>query len=59
LAEGNLINDTFYRANARLAIFFREADYAACEQVRSEAVKRDETRRRADCLSPNHLHLPL
>jgi putative transposase len=58
-AEGGLIYHALNRANARLAIFDGDADYAAFERVLAQAVARHEMRLLADCLMPNHFHLLL
>jgi putative transposase len=47
------------RANARLKIFEREADYLAFERVLAEAQDRVPMRILAWCLMPNHWHLVL
>ncbi len=47
------------RANARLAIFDTDADYAAFERVLHQAVARFDMRLLAYCLMPNHFHLLL
>jgi putative transposase len=56
-AEGGLIYHALNRANARLAIFAEEGDYAAFEQVLAEAVARHAMRLLAYCVMPNHFHL--
>ncbi len=58
-AEVRLIYHALNRANARLAIFDRDADYAAFERVLQQAVTRFDMRRLAYCLMPNHFHLLL
>jgi putative transposase len=47
------------RANARLRIFHKDADYVAFENVLAEAVPRVGMRLLAYCLLPNHWHLVL
>ena len=56
-ADGGLIYHVLNRANARMTIFEKEADYEAFETVLDEAVARTETRLLAYCLLPNHWHL--
>ena len=58
-AEGGLIYHTLNRANARLAIFEDDEDYAAFERVLAQAIARDGMRLLAYCLMPNHFHLLL
>jgi len=58
-AEGGLIYHVLNRANARMTIFGKDADYQAFEQVLQEAVDRTQTRLLAYCLMPNHWHLVL
>jgi hypothetical protein len=42
------------RANARMTIFEKEADYAAFEEVLEEAVERTQMRLLAYCVLPDH-----
>ena len=56
-AEGGYVYHVLNRANARLTIFRKDADYAAFETVLQEAVERTQTRLLAYCLMPNHWHL--
>jgi putative transposase len=58
-AEGGLIYHALNRANARLAIFDNDDDYAAFERVLAQAVVRYDMRLLAYCLMPNHFHLLL
>ena len=58
-AEGGLIYHALNRANARLAIFDNDDDYAAFEQVLQQAVARFDVRLLSYCLMPNHFRLPL
>lgn len=58
-AEGGLVYHALNRANARLAIFDTEEDYAAFQRVLAQAVVRDDMRLLAYCLMPNHFHLVL
>ncbi|MCH8804896.1 MAG: transposase [Planctomycetes bacterium] len=44
------------RAVARLPLFHRRVDYAACERVMLEANERHPTRILAWCLMRNHWH---
>jgi putative transposase len=56
-AEGGYVYHVLNRANARMTIFEKDADYVAFESVLAEAVEREETRLLAYCLMPNHWHL--
>ena len=56
-AEGGLIYHVLNRANARLAMFETDEDYAAFERVLAQAVVRDGMRLLAYCVMPNHFHL--
>ena len=56
-AEGGFVYHVLNRANARMTIFERDADYEAFERVLEEAVERTNTRLLAYCLMPNHWHL--
>ena len=56
-AEGGFVYHVLNRANARMTIFERDADYEAFERVLEEAVERTKTRLLAYCLMPNHWHL--
>ena len=56
-AEGGLIYHALNRANARLAIFETDEDYAAFERVLAQAVVRSDMRLLAYCLMPDHFHL--
>ncbi len=58
-AEGGLIYHALNRANARLAIFDNDDDYAAFERVLQQAIARFDMRLLAYCLMPNHFHLLL
>ena len=57
VAPGGLIYHVLNRANARMTIFETKEDYAAFEQVLSEAVERFEMRLLSYCVMPNHWHL--
>jgi len=57
--EGGLVYHTLNRANARLAIFADEGDFAAFERILDEAVTCYGMRLLAYCLMPNHFHLLL
>jgi putative transposase len=59
VAEGGLIYHALNRANARLAIFQTDEDYAAFQRVLAEAVVRHHMRLLAYCLMPNHFHVLL
>ncbi len=52
-----LLTPFVFRANARLAIFDCDEDYAAFERVLAQAVTRFDMRLLAYCLMPNHFHL--
>ena len=56
-AEGGYVYHVLNRANARMTIFKRDADFEAFEKVLTEAVERTQTRLLAYCLLPNHWHL--
>jgi putative transposase len=56
-AAGGYVYHVLNRANARMAIFRKDADYEAFERVLVEAVERAGTRLLAYCLMPNHWHL--
>jgi putative transposase len=58
-AAGGLIYDALSWANAQLAFFDSDADYAAFERVLRQAVARFDIRLVAYCLMPSHFHLPL
>ncbi len=58
-AQGGYVYHVLNRANARLRIFEKDADYAAFEQVLEEAVERVSMRLLAYCVLPNHWHLVL
>ena len=55
--DGGLIYHVLNRANARMTIFEKDADYEAFERVLREAVDRTRTRLLAYCVMPNHSHL--
>jgi REP-associated tyrosine transposase len=56
-ALGGYVYHVLNRANARMTIFRKDADYEAFEKVLAEAVARSATRLLAYCLMPNHWHL--
>jgi putative transposase len=56
-AEGGHVYHVLNRANARMTIFAKEADYEAFERVLVEAVERSQMRLLAYCVLPNHWHL--
>jgi putative transposase len=58
-AEGGLIYHTSNRGNVGLEIFSSDHEYAAFEQVLSEAVARERMRLLAYCLMPDHFQLVL
>ena len=55
--DGGLIYHVLNRANGRMRIFEKDADFEAFEQVLEEAVERSRTRLLAYCVMPNHWHL--
>jgi putative transposase len=58
-AAGGLIYRIVNRANARLSIFEKAADFAAFEQIIAQALSRSKMRLLAYCVMPNHFHLVL
>jgi REP element-mobilizing transposase RayT len=58
-SEGGLIDHALNRANARLAIFQTDQEYAAFQRVLAEAVVRRHMRLLAYCLMPDHFHVLL
>lgn len=58
-ADGGWVYHVLNRANARLPIFEKPADYDAFERILAEAVDRYQPRLLAYCLMPNHWHLLL
>jgi REP element-mobilizing transposase RayT len=58
-AQSGLVYHTLNRANARLAIFHDDGDFAAFERILAEAVTRFDMRLLAYCLMPNHFHVLL
>src|SRR4051812_11338785 len=56
-AAGGYVYHVLNRANARMTIFKKDADYDAFEVVLAEAVERTGTRLLAYCVMPNHWHL--
>ena len=56
-AAGGLVYHVLNRANARMTLFRKDADYEAFENVLAEAVERSGTRLLAYCVMPNHWHL--
>ena len=58
-AVGGMIYHVLNRANGRLPLFEKPADYEAFEQVLGEAHDRFPMRTLAYCLMPNHWHLVL
>ena len=57
VALGGYVYHVLNRANGRLTIFRKEADYAAFESILEEAVERFEMRLLAYVVMPNHWHL--
>ena len=58
-ADGGWVYHVLNRANARLPIFERPADFEAFERILAEGVERYAPRLLAYCLMPNHWHLVL
>lgn len=58
-AIGGMVYHVLNRANARMDIFDKDADYEAFETILEEARDRTEMRILAWCLMPNHWHLVL
>ena len=56
---GGYVYHVLNRANARMTLFDKAADYAAFERVLTEAQERYGTRILAYCVMPNHWHLVL
>ena len=54
--QGGLIYHALNRANGRLPLFRKEADYGAFECVVEEAYEREPLRILAYCAMPNHWH---
>jgi putative transposase len=58
-AQGGFVYHVLNRANARLPIFEKTADYESFERILEEGVERVSMRLLAYCLMPNHWHLLL
>jgi putative transposase len=58
-AEAGLIEHALSWANARLAIFWTDEDYADFQRVLAEVVVRDQMRLLVYCLVPNRFHVLL
>lgn len=56
---GDVIYHVINRANGRMTLFRKDADYQAFEQILEEAVERYSMRLLAYCIMPNHWHLIL
>lgn len=56
---GGLVYHVLNRANARMQLFGKDADYEAFERVLAEARAREDMRILAYCVMPNHWHLVL
>lgn len=56
---GGLVYHVLNRANARMRVFNKPADYEAFERILAEAVQRVKMRLLAYCVMPNHWHLVL
>ena len=59
ITPGGLVYQVLNRAVARLALFEKEADYAAFERVLVEALQEHSTRLMSYAVMPNHWHLVL
>lgn len=55
----DVIYHVINRANGRMTLFRKDADYQAFEQILEEAVERYSMRLLAYCIMPNHWHLIL
>ena len=55
--QGGLVYHILNRANARMTLFEKDADYAAFERVLEEAHAREPLRILAYCLMPTHWHM--
>jgi putative transposase len=58
-AQGNMVYHVINRANARMTIFNKDADYLAFEKTLTETKEGHPMRIMAYCLMPNHWHLVL
>ena len=58
-AQGGFVYHVLNRANARLPIFEKPADYESFERILEEGVERVSMRLLAYCLMPSHWHLLL
>jgi len=47
------------RGNRRQPVFFEADDYRLYRRLVAAAARRDRTAVWADCLMPNHVHLPI
>ena len=56
-AQGGVVYHVLNRANARLTLFAKPADYEAFELVLAAALRRYQMRLLAYCVMPNHWHL--
>ena len=54
---GGEVYHVINRANARLQIFFKEADYKLFENILEDAAAKYEVKVFAYCVMPNHFHL--
>ena len=59
IAKGNLVYHVLNRANGRLKIFKKPADFAAFEKILAEALDRFDMRLCGYCIMSNHWHLVL
>jgi len=58
-AEGGIVYHVLNRANARMTIFRKDADYEAFERIVEQALERVEMRLLAYIVMPNHWHFVL
>jgi putative transposase len=59
IAKGNVVYHALNRANGRLRIFKKQADFAAFEQIIAEGLERFDMRLCGYCIMGNHWHLIL
>ena len=59
LSKGGIVYHVLNRANARMTIFEKDADYEAFEKVLAEAYERRPIRILDYCIMPNHWHMVL
>jgi len=59
IAKGNIVYHALNRANGRLRIFKKQADFAAFEHILAEGLERFDMRLCGYCIMGNHWHLVL